>query len=164
MPRLPPWWPGPLAQWARELREHGAGVGLEKWMRDHPDEVAAFMKGFLRSDAPRVQPWAETVYRLRPKERLRAEAKRRRAIIDDLPIERRRLICAAGRLLWRGAAAARRTNAEDVAQAIIEEMRDLFGSPRLKSVRALTLTFTGERLSMRAMRRIADPSGTAIFP
>jgi hypothetical protein len=148
------------------LREHGARVGLEKWLEEHPTEVAAFMKGFLRSDAPPVQPWAESVHRLRPRTRLGAEAKKRRARIDDLPVERRRLICAAGRLLWRAAATrlsqrrVRRTDAEAVAQAIIEEMRDLFGSPRLKSARVLTEMFSGERLSMHAMRRMANPSGT----
>jgi hypothetical protein len=163
VPRPPPWWPDPLDQWARELREHGARVGLEGWMRDHPDEVAKFMKGFLRSDAPRVRPWVDTVYRLRPRTPLRIGAKQRREIIDNLPIENQRLICAAGRLLWRGCVAAKRkARANDVAEALIEEMFDLFGSPRLKSVGALAIMFTGERPSMRQMQNLSkvNPSRT----
>src|SRR5271169_5404102 len=95
MPRPPPWWPEPLKQWARETHAATPRAGsLPKFLRDHPDEVRAFMKGFLRNDAPRVRKAADA-HRAPPPEG-------ERAIIDDLPVEKRRQICAAGRLLWTG--------------------------------------------------------------
>jgi hypothetical protein len=140
-------------------------IGLKTWMDDHPGEVEAFMTGFIRSDAPKPQPWAEVVYRLRPR---RITGKR--ALIDDLPVERQTVINSAGRLLWTAAAAARtrrvldddqrQARANDVAKALIVEMLDLFGAPRLKSVAVLTRMFVGERPSMRQAQYFvkANPS------
>ena len=101
MPLLPPWWPAPLDQWTRELRQHRAPVRLDRWIDDHPDEIAAYMKGFVRADAPRIKPWVESVYRLSPRRWLTKAEHERRKIIDNLPVERQRAICAAGRLLCR---------------------------------------------------------------
>jgi hypothetical protein len=165
MPRPRPWWPEPIEQWARELREHGGGGGLLKWLRDHPDKVAVFMSGFIRSDAPTAQRWVEPVYRLKPHERLTESARRRRRIIDDLSVEQQRLICAAGRLLWIGYTASRRMRAvgpakrkariKDAASMIIIEMRDLFGTSRVKSVLTLVEMFTEEEVSRITLRRLA---------
>ena len=190
MPRPRPWWPEPLKEWARETRADrtlSKPGSLPKYMRDHPDEIKAFMRGLIRSDAPRARPRAE-LCRPPPPEPLSEEEGRKRAIIDDLPVEKRRIICAAGRLLWVGFTLHRirrtlgvaampgmmmpgrvmpnapllavdaKAHATSGAEGIIREMRDLFGSPRLKSARALTLMFTGvlpRDLSMRAMRGLA---------
>jgi hypothetical protein len=155
MPPLPPWWPDPLDQWTRELRQHSAPVRLDRWIDDHPDEIAAYMKGFVRADAPRIKPWVESVYRLSPRRRLTKAERERRKIIDDLPVERQRLICAAGRLLWRAAVASRRASANDTAKALVEEMLDIYAGPRLKIVRLLVLMFVGEPPSMRQMQKYA---------
>jgi hypothetical protein len=190
MPRPRPWWPEPLKEWARETRADrtlSKPGSLPKYMRNHPDEIKAFMRGLIRSDAPRARPRAE-LCRPPPPEPLSEEEGRKRAIVDDLPVEKRRMICAAGRLLWVGFTLHRirrtlgvaampgammpgrvmpnapplavdaKAHATSVAEGIIREMRDLFGSPRLKSARALTLMFTGvlpRDLSMRAMRGLA---------
>jgi hypothetical protein len=159
MGRPPPWWKEPLDQWARELRQH-AGVGLEDWIRQNPDGVEAFMSGFIRSDGPRVRPWVEPVYRVRPRRKVTKVGEQRRTTIDDLPVERQRLICAAGRLLWRAAAAARTRRdlgrqalANVVALELIDEMLDLGEGPRLVSVQTLTLMFVGASPSMRQMQK-----------
>jgi hypothetical protein len=142
-------------------------------MDEHPDEVAAFMWGFTRSDGPGVQPWVEPVYRLRPRGTLTEDDERRRNRIDCLDdVKQRRLICAAGRLLWRAAAAARtfrdpplcgQALANAVAGEIIDEMLDLNMAstdtgrtgPRLKLVATLTLMFVGVSPSMRQMQKRA---------
>jgi hypothetical protein len=175
VPRPRPWWPEPLDQWARELREHGGGGGLTRWIDEHPDEIEAFMKGFLRSDTPDAYLWAEPVYRLKPCVRLTPAQRRKRAIIDNLPVEKQRLICAAGRVLWRGfvtiprgerhlSATTLKERANQVAGAVIEEMCDLFGPDhrRLKSAGAVSLMFIGERPSTRQMQNFAkaNPSRT----
>jgi hypothetical protein len=164
----PPWWKEPLDQWARELRQH-TGVGLDDWMRENPNGVEAFMSGFIRSDGPRVKPWTEPVYRLRPRGKLTEIGERRRVFIDTLSVEQQRLICAAGRLLWRAAAAASRRRAlgDDQRQAVanavglelIDEMRDLGAGPRLVSVQTLTLMFVGARPSMRQMQKHVKKGG-----
>jgi hypothetical protein len=138
---------------------------LPKFLRDHQAEVAAFMRGFIKSDAPRARPTVEDWLRSPPLGPLPDDERRKRAIIDRLPAGQRRLICAAGHLLYTGFTLHRigrkrgvadpKAHAKSVAKGIIREMRDLFGSPRLKSARTLTLMFTGEGLSMRAMRGLA---------
>jgi hypothetical protein len=88
---------------------------------------------------------------------------RDRKIIDDLSPERQRLICAAGRLLWRAAVAAwaRRAildgkkRADAVAKDLVEEMFDIHDGPRLKIVRLLVLMFVGAPPSTRQMQNIA---------
>jgi len=191
MVRPRPWWPEPLDEWAREthadrtVRKAGS---LPKFLREHRKEIDAFMRGFIRSDAPHVRPRADR-YRAPAPEPLSEDERLKRAIIDDLTVEKRRLICAAGRLLWVGftlhrvdrrfgvaampgmmmpgrvmpnapplAAVDAKAHATSVAEGILREMRDLFGSPRLKNTRALTLMFTGVKrhdLSMRALRKLA---------
>ena len=168
MPRPRPWWPDPLDQWARELSQHvhPALADLEGWIDGHPDEVAKIMRGFIKSDAPSMEPWAEPVYRLTPRVRLTKESRRRRKIIDDLPVEKQRLICAAGRLLWRTAASVHahmvhgdktgKALANAVAKDLIVEMLDLHDGPRIAVVRALVLMFVGEPPSTRQMQNYAQ--------
>jgi hypothetical protein len=181
MPRRRPFWEAALPQWARELNQHiyPARIDLEDWIDGHPDEIAAFMRGFIRSDAPHIERWAEPVYRLAPRVRLTAttpqhvyylrltpEQKRQRAIIDDLPVEKQRLICAAGRLLWRTAASVHahmvhgdktgKALANAVAKDLIGEMLDLHEGPRIAVVRALVLMFVGEPPSTRQMQNYAQ--------
>jgi hypothetical protein len=127
-------------------------------MRRHEHEVAVFMRGFVRADGPKPRPWVEAVYRLTPRRCDKAE-RRRREIIDDLPAGEQRLVCAAGRLIWRAAVTARLHHpprSKEVAGAVLEEMRDMFGDPhpRQKSARALVVRFAGP-LSLRQMQNLA---------
>jgi hypothetical protein len=144
------------------------------------------MRGFIKSDAPRMEQWAEPVYRLAPRVRSTAttpqqvyyfrptpEQRRKRATIDTLPVEKQRLICAAGRLLWRAAASVHthmvhgdktgKALANAVAKDLIEEMLDLHDGPRIAVVQALVLMFVGETPSTRQMQNYAraNPLGTS---
>jgi hypothetical protein len=136
-----------------------------------PAKFEDFARGFFRSDAPparaialKYRPTLKPLPSL-PSERdavalLKAEKKRRR-IIDRLPSDRRRAICAFGRLI----AVAYRARAENessiagkelekaIAIAIIAEMRALVGRPRLHCVRALVRAITERRLDKRKRRR-----------
>jgi hypothetical protein len=161
MGRPPPWWPDPLRQWARELRQHGAGDGLLKWLDDHPDEVARLMACLIRSDGPDSRRWVEPVYRLRPRGFLNEPA---RARIDDLSVERQKLICAAGRLLWAAFSASCRTRAlgvgerkarVEIAKAVLVETLDIFRASRDRAVQALVRAFVNEPISRTTVRRLA---------
>jgi hypothetical protein len=126
-------------------------------MRRHPDEVARFMRGLVRGDAPKPARWTETLYRLKPRGQLTGAEERRREIIDNLPAGEQRLVNCAGRLMWRAAATARLHRPPrpvEVAGAVIGEMRDMFGAPRVKSARLLVLMFAGP-LSLRQMQNLA---------
>jgi hypothetical protein len=136
-------------------------------MDGHPDAVAEFMWGFTRSDGPRLKPWVEPVYRLRPRGILLTGSDEwRRGRIDGLESERQRLlICAAGRLLWRAAVAAHAPRPPDDAQGqaranavgreVVDEMLDLGAGPRLKLASLLTRTFVGATPSMRQLQKHA---------
>jgi hypothetical protein len=124
------------------------------------------MRGYIKSDAPRVERWAEPVYRLKPRRRLTKAERERRGVIDDLPVEKQRLVCAAGRLLWRAATSVHahkvygdktgKALANAVAEDLIGEMLDLHNGPRIAVVQALVLMFVGEKPSTRQMQNYAQ--------
>jgi hypothetical protein len=122
------------------------------------------MRGFIKADAPRPRKIADD-FRSRPPGRLTEKEWLRQEIINDLSVEQRRLICAAGRLLYVGftlhqigrrrAAADPQAHAMSVARGILREMLRLFNAPRIKSVRALVLMFTGSKHpSVRQMQNL----------
>jgi hypothetical protein len=163
MPRPPPWWRDPLTQWARELRDHGAGDGLLKWLDNHPDEVAKVMSALVRSDGPDPRLWTEPVYRLHPRQREPSATKYEHRI-DDLPVERQRLVNSAGRLFWIAFVTTRGANARglskrearvEVAEAVLVETLDIFHASRDRAVLALMRAFVNEPMSRTTVRRLA---------
>jgi hypothetical protein len=131
------------------------------WLDDHPDEVARFMACLIRSDGPDSRRWVEPVYRLRPRGFLSESARQR---IDNLSVERQRLICAAGRLLWAAFSASCRTRALgvgerkariEVARAVLVETLDIFHASRGRAVLALVRAFVDEPISRATVRRLA---------
>ena len=118
----PPWWLAPLQEWMREARLALISNGhvddaeaLRLLTRTRGDEIAKLMRrGFMsRRPTSAVLPGAD-VSRPPPKlpppdlpldraalllPALKAEVKRR-AILDDLPVDKRRQICAAGEVIF----------------------------------------------------------------
>lgn len=112
----PPEWLAPLQEWVREARfalmsnrHFDDAEALRLLMRDRGDEIARLMRGFRSGDVPAALPSADASrapFKRPPLDRvllllpaLRVELKRR-AILDDLPDDKRREICAAGEVIW----------------------------------------------------------------
>jgi hypothetical protein len=112
----PPEWLAPFQEWMRETRlalmsngHFDDAEALRFLMRDHGDEIAKLMqRGFMRRDKPALQsadasrapfkqPPPDRVELLLPA--LQVE-KKRRAILDDLPVDKRRRYCAAGEVIF----------------------------------------------------------------
>jgi hypothetical protein len=112
----PPWWLAPLEEWMREVvfaltsngRFDDAGT-LRLLMRIRGGAIAKLMRDFTRRDAPAPLPSADSwraPFKRPPLDRvlpllpaLRVE-RERRAILDDLSVDKRRQIYAAGGVIW----------------------------------------------------------------
>ena len=112
----PPEWLAPLQEWVREIwfalmsnRHFDDAEALRLLMRDRGDEIARLMRGFRSGDVPAALPSADASrapFKRPPLDRvllllpaLRVELKQQ-AILDDLPDDKRREICAAGEVIW----------------------------------------------------------------
>jgi hypothetical protein len=112
----PPWWLAPFMEWVREVRFALTSNGrfeddaaLKLLIRLRHDEISKLIRAFTSRAAPPTLPIADTLrapFKQPPLDRVMVllpilrEEQRRRAILDNLPVEKRRQICAAGHVLW----------------------------------------------------------------
>jgi hypothetical protein len=200
----PPDWLAPLQEWMRETRlalisngHFDDAEALRFLVRDRGDEFAKLMqRGFMRRDMPALQSadTSRAPFKQPPPDRdellLPAQVeKKRRAILDDLPVDMRRRICAAGEVIFvayhahkhgtrleRGGphdpvhdldhpgdvVGIERVTIPDQAKAhalavggkTLVAMKALYDSPRYRLTQALVKLFTGEALSVEALREL----------
>jgi hypothetical protein len=144
----PPWWLAPFTEWVREVRFALSSNGrfeddaaLKLLIRLRRDEIAKLMRAFTSRAAPLTLPIVDSLrapFKQPPYDRVVSllpvlrEEQRRRAILDDLPVERRRQICAAGQVLWTAYFAHRhKTQLERGAPQDLNHPGDLVGIKRV---------------------------------
>jgi hypothetical protein len=144
----PPWWVAPLMEWVREVRFALSSNGhfeddaaLKLLVRVRRDEIAKLMRAFTSRAAPPTLPIADSLRapsKQPPLDRVMLllpslrEQQRRRAILDDLPVDKRRQICAAGHVLWTAYFAHRhKTQLERGGPQDLNHPGDLVGIKRV---------------------------------